>query len=77
MVVNQSREAEKNAAIKGIKNTKWINKLIKVALVGKTNAGKSTLINTIVGEKISIINKKINTTQVSTLGIKNINDIIK
>ena len=39
------------------------NKLIKVALIGKTNAGKSTLINTIVGEEISIINKKINTTQ--------------
>ena len=48
------------------------NRLIKVALVGKTNAGKSTLINAMVGEKISIINKKINTTQVSTLGIKNI-----
>ena len=39
------------------------NKLIKLALVGKTNAGKSTLINTLVGEDISIINKKINTTQ--------------
>ena len=35
-------------------------KLIKVALVGKTNAGKSTLVNSFVGEKISIINKKIN-----------------
>ena len=45
--------------------------LIKVALVGKTNAGKSTLINSLVGEKISIINKKINTTQESILGIKN------
>ena len=50
------------------------NKLIKVALIGKTNAGKSTLINSLVGEKISIINKKINTTQESILGIKNIND---
>ena len=47
-------------------------KLIKVALIGKTNAGKSSLINIIVGEDISIINKKINTTQESILGIKNI-----
>ena len=47
-------------------------KLIKVALVGKTNAGKSTLINSFVGEKISIINKKINTTQDLILGILNI-----
>ena len=49
-------------------------KLYKVALIGKTNAGKSTLINSLVGETISIINKKINTTQVSILGIKNINE---
>jgi len=48
-------------------------KIVKVALVGRTNAGKSTLINKIVGEKISIQNKKINTTQVTILGIKNIN----
>jgi len=37
-------------------------KILKVALVGRTNAGKSTLINRIVGEKVSIQNKKINTT---------------
>ena len=51
-----------------------INKIIKVAIVGKTNAGKSTLINKIVGEKISIQNKKINTTQVTIIGIKNIKE---
>ena len=38
-------------------------KLLKIALVGKTNAGKSTLLNKIIGETVSIINKKINTTQ--------------
>ncbi len=48
-----------------------MNKLIKIALIGKTNCGKSTLINNLVGEKISIINKKINTTQESIIGIKN------
>ena len=49
------------------------NKIFKVALVGRTNAGKSTLINKIVGEKISIQNKKINTTKDTIIGIKNIN----
>ena len=47
-------------------------KLLKIALVGKTNAGKSTLVNSFVGEKISIINKKINTTQELILGIYNV-----
>ena len=48
------------------------SKIIKVAIVGRTNAGKSTLINKIVGEKISIQNKKINTTQFTIIGVKNI-----
>ena len=52
-----------------------MNKLIKITLIGKTNSGKSTLINKIVGENISIINKKINTTQESLVGIKNYKDI--
>ena len=47
-------------------------KLLKVSIVGKTNAGKSTLINNIVGEEISIINKKINTTEDLIAGIINI-----
>ena len=50
------------------------NKILKISLVGRTNAGKSTLINTIVGEKISIQNKKINTTQITVMGIKNIKE---
>jgi len=51
------------------------NKLLKVAVVGKTNSGKSTLINSFVGENISITNRKINTTQDLILGIKNINNV--
>ena len=46
------------------------NKLLKISIVGRTNAGKSTLINKIVGEKISIQNKKINTTQDTIIGVK-------
>ena len=48
------------------------NKILNVSLVGKTNAGKSTFINSIVGEKISIENKKINTTLESVAGVINI-----
>ncbi len=48
------------------------SKILKVSIIGRTNAGKSTLINNIIGEKISIQNKKINTTQETIIGIKNI-----
>ncbi len=50
------------------------NKILKIAIVGKTNAGKSTLINQIVGEKISIQNKKVNTTKDLILGVKNLKE---
>jgi len=51
------------------------SKILKIALVGLTNAGKSTLVNCIVGETVSITNKKINTTQEVIIGIKNIQNI--
>ncbi len=48
-------------------------KILKISIVGKTNAGKSTLINSLVGELVSITNKKINTTEDLITGVQNIN----
>ncbi len=42
-----------------------------VAVIGKTNAGKSTLVNAIIGEKVSIISEKKQTTRENILGILN------
>lgn len=41
-----------------------------VIIVGKANVGKSTLLNNIIGKKISIVSRKKNTTQSNITGIK-------
>lgn len=41
-----------------------------VSLIGKTNVGKSTLLNTIIGDKVAIISPKVQTTRQSVRGIK-------
>jgi GTP-binding protein Era len=40
-----------------------------VALIGATNAGKSTLVNAFVGEKIAIVSRKVQTTRFQIRGI--------
>ena len=40
-----------------------------VAVIGKANAGKSTLINVMVGEKVSIVSPKPQTTRERILGV--------
>ena len=42
-----------------------------VAVVGRTNAGKSTLVNALVGEKVAIVSPTPQTTRTIVIGIRN------
>ena len=43
--------------------------LLRVAVVGAANAGKSTLVNTIVGENVSVVSQKAHTTRDRVLAV--------
>ena len=40
-----------------------------VAVIGKTNAGKSSLINKLLGFKLNIVSSKVQTTRVNVLAV--------
>lgn len=52
-----------------------MSKTAFVTIAGRTNAGKSSLLNSIVGEKIASVSNKPQTTRTRITGIRNIEDV--
>jgi GTP-binding protein Era len=71
LIVKEFAKAEKPAKkTKVEKPKKPTKKCAFAALIGTPNAGKSTLINRIIGTKISIVTPKVQTTRTRIQGIK-------
>lgn len=51
-----------------------MQKLISVCIIGKPNAGKSTLLNKVIGQKLSIVTPKVQTTRSIITGIVSYGD---
>lgn len=52
-----------------------MSKTAFVTIAGRTNAGKSSLLNAIIGEKIAAVSRKSQTTRTRITGIRNIGDV--
>lgn len=49
--------------------TKEVEKTIRVAVIGVPNAGKSTLVNRLLGQKVFAVSPKVHTTSRKALGV--------